>query len=95
MPLDFLGRGAVDSFLTLGFLDLAMRGSSSESEVGLERLIAFPDFAFVRGTSSSESCSFLTGVEIDFLGLDFALAARGTSSSESDSSFVTLGFLEG
>jgi hypothetical protein len=57
------------------------------------------------GTSSSESDSCLTGFflttgEDDFLtcedgfGFGFDFAARGTSSSESDPAFETLGFFD-
>jgi len=94
--------------LFLGFLVLAARGtSSSESDSGLTRLmgLVLVDFARARGTSSSDS-SFLTlgfvcrtaGEEEGFLvvegdGLGFDLAARGTSSSESEGRALIFAFL--
>ena len=95
--------------LCLGFLVLAARGtSSSESDSGFARLTGLDvvGFARARGTSESES-SFLTwdffcaaGEEEDFLvvegdDLGFDLAARGTSSSESEAGALIFGFLGG
>lgn len=94
--------------LTLDFLDLEASGASSESDSGFVRLRDLDldiDLDFERGMSSSESSeSCLTGFfflcttgDPDFLTeletFAFDLAARGTSSSsESDASFLTLGF---